>query len=106
LRHALACVLRSVWQQGVRGKYRKAYWRFLGQVIGHAPRRFARAISLAIAGEHLIRYTAEEVLPRLDGAIAEVGREDAAAKAVWAHSRRAPRHAAADPVLDIEAAAV
>jgi radical SAM superfamily enzyme YgiQ (UPF0313 family) len=106
LRHALACVLRSVWQQGVRGKYRTAYWRFLGQVIRHAPRRFARAISLAIAGEHLIRYTAEEVLPRLDGAIAEVGREDAAAKAAWAHSRRGPRHAAADPVMDIEAAAV
>ena len=42
----------------------------------------------------------------LDGAIAEVGREDAAAKTAWAHSRRGPRHAAADPVMDIEAAAV
>jgi hypothetical protein len=32
----------------------------------------ARAFSLAISGEHMIRYTAEEVLPRLQQAVEQV----------------------------------
>jgi len=81
--HALACVLRSMLYQGVLGNYRSVYWRYLGRVIRRTPRRMARAISLAIAGEHMIRYTAEDVLPRLAQAIAqasaEAGRKDEAA---------------------------
>lgn len=65
-RYAVACLLRSIWYQGVVGDYRRAYWRFLGQVVRRAPRRLARAVALAIAGEHMIRYTRESVLPRLD----------------------------------------
>jgi radical SAM superfamily enzyme YgiQ (UPF0313 family) len=71
LGYGLRCLLRSLWHQGVRGSYRRAYWRFLAQVVWRRPRRFAHAVSLAIAGEHMIRYTREEVLPRLDAAIEE-----------------------------------
>ena len=105
--YALSCVLRSVWQQGVKGTYRKAYWRFMGQVLRRTPRRLARAVALAIAGEHMIRYTAEDVLPRLDVAIAEVRAEEAAAMlAAKAHGRRAVHHLPVFTVREVEAAAV
>jgi hypothetical protein len=35
----------------------------------------ARAFSLAVSGEHMIRYTAEDVLPRLQLAIEQVRSE-------------------------------
>ena len=106
-RYALRCVLSSVWLQGVTGNYRKAYWRFIGKVLRRAPRRIARAVALAIAGEHMIGYTAEAVLPRLDLAIEDARREEAeaAGKLARAHGRRGPRHVSADPVMDVEAAA-
>lgn len=78
--YALRCVAGSIWRQGVTGSYRGAYWRFLGRTLARAPKRIARAISLAVAGEHMIRYTQESVLPRLADAIAEVRREDSGHK--------------------------
>jgi hypothetical protein len=63
--YSLGALARSLWRQGVRGGYRSAYWRFLAQAVLTAPRHFARAVALAIHGEHMLRYTAEEVLPRL-----------------------------------------
>ena len=77
LGYALRCFVRSLWKQGLRGSYRRAYWRFLAQVLRRAPKRFARAISLAVAGEHMIRYTRESVLPRLAAAIGDVEQENA-----------------------------
>ncbi len=70
-RHAVACLARSLIAQGVRSPYRRTYWRFLARVLRRAPRRLARAFGLAITGEHMIRYTAEDVLPRLRAAIEE-----------------------------------
>jgi radical SAM superfamily enzyme YgiQ (UPF0313 family) len=78
--YALRCLAGSIWRQGVTGNYRGAYWRFLGKVLLRAPKRIARAISMAIAGEHMIRYTRESVLPRLAGAIADVQRADSIRK--------------------------
>jgi radical SAM superfamily enzyme YgiQ (UPF0313 family) len=80
LSYALKCLLRSIWHQGVRGSYRRAYWRFLSRVVRRTPQRIARAVSLAIAGEHMIRYTRESVLPRLTNAIEEVRLENLAAR--------------------------
>jgi hypothetical protein len=40
----------------------------------------ARAFSLAISGEHMIRYTAEDVLPRLQLAIEQVRAEREASR--------------------------
>jgi radical SAM superfamily enzyme YgiQ (UPF0313 family) len=86
--YALRCLFNSIWQQGVIGNYRRAYWRFMGNVLRRAPRRIARAVSLAIAGEHMIRYTRESVLPRLAAAIEEVHSEELAAAAKQSHGRR------------------
>jgi radical SAM superfamily enzyme YgiQ (UPF0313 family) len=77
-RHAvgymLACLKRALWAQGVRGKHRASYWRFLARALWQTPRRFSRAIGLAINAEHMVRYTEEEVLPRLRASLAEARR--------------------------------
>jgi radical SAM superfamily enzyme YgiQ (UPF0313 family) len=65
LRFSLAAVARSFWRQGVRSAYRRDYWAFLGRALRTAPRRFPHAMALAIHAEHFIRYTFEDVLPRL-----------------------------------------
>lgn len=61
----LPYVLRSLWHQGVLASYRREYWRFLLDAVLAAPRSFPRAIAMAINGEHMIRFTEEDVLPRL-----------------------------------------
>ena len=70
--YALRSVFSSLWHQGVMGRYRGAYWKFIGRVLWRTPRRTAHAFSLAVSGEHMIRYTAEDVLPRLRLAIEQV----------------------------------
>jgi radical SAM superfamily enzyme YgiQ (UPF0313 family) len=62
---SVAAVVRSLWTQGVRGAYRRAYWRFLARALRTAPRHVPHAMALAIHAEHFIRYTFEDVLPRL-----------------------------------------
>jgi radical SAM superfamily enzyme YgiQ (UPF0313 family) len=65
LSYSVGALARSLWRQGLRGRYRGEYWRFLARSVLTAPRHFARAVALAIHGEHMVRYTLEEVLPRL-----------------------------------------
>jgi len=103
--YALRCVVSSIWRQGVRGKYRKAYWKFLGQTLRHTPGRLARAIALACAGEHMIRYTQEAVLPRLTDAIEEVRQENAQADQKARRAVRALRHLPVVPAIDDSAQA-
>jgi hypothetical protein len=72
---ALGCLVRSLWRQGVRGKHRSAYWRFLARAFVQTPRRISRAFGMAINAEHMVRYTEEEVLPRLQNSLSEARRE-------------------------------
>jgi radical SAM superfamily enzyme YgiQ (UPF0313 family) len=67
----LGVLMRVIWSMGVRSNYRREFWTFFGRVLRRAPARFARAIGLAIHGYHMIRYTREDVMPRLRTAIAE-----------------------------------
>ncbi len=71
---ALGCLGRSLWRQGVRSRHRRAYWRFLARALWQTPTRMGRAVGLAINAEHMVRYTEEEVLPRLRASIAEARR--------------------------------
>jgi radical SAM superfamily enzyme YgiQ (UPF0313 family) len=61
----LPVVARSLWRQGVRGGYRRAYWRFLARVLRRHPRKLPLALAQACAGHHFLRYTDETVLPAL-----------------------------------------
>jgi radical SAM superfamily enzyme YgiQ (UPF0313 family) len=65
LAYSLRVLFWSIWQQGVRSSYRGIYWRFLLRAALRAPRRFAHAFALAVHAEHMIRYTFEDVLPRV-----------------------------------------
>jgi radical SAM superfamily enzyme YgiQ (UPF0313 family) len=62
---SIAALARSIWHQGVRSSYRREYWRFVALALWRAPRRFPAAMSQAMHAEHMIRYTFEDVLPRL-----------------------------------------
>jgi radical SAM superfamily enzyme YgiQ (UPF0313 family) len=46
----LACLARSLWKQGVRGRYRAEYWKFLARSLRIAPRQsLTRSISRSSA---------------------------------------------------------
>ena len=74
----LAAVARSLWRQGVRGPYRRAYLRFLVGVLRSAPRKLPLAIAQACAGHHFITYTRETVAPRLRARLRHLAGEAAA----------------------------
>jgi hypothetical protein len=56
---------RSLWRQGLRGRYRRQYWSFLGWVLRHHPEKLSLAFAQVCAGHHFITYTRESALPRL-----------------------------------------
>jgi hypothetical protein len=63
-------LLRACWQIGVVGPRRGLYWGLLATGLRRGGRAgFAKAVTLAILGEHHLRYTQEVVLPRLDRAL-------------------------------------
>ena len=71
---ALRALLRAVGGIGLRGTRRGHFWRLAYRSALRGPRVFVRAITLAVLGEHLIRYTREVVLPRLDAALVQIER--------------------------------
>lgn len=62
---ALAVFGRSLLHQGLLSSYRAEYWKFLGRTLFKRPRHFVRAMAHAVKAEHMLRYTAEDVLPAL-----------------------------------------
>jgi radical SAM superfamily enzyme YgiQ (UPF0313 family) len=72
-------LLRAIWRIGVRGERtrRPWFWRLLRIALGRGLGAVNRAVMFSVIGEHFIRYTAEEVLPRLDRRLAEIRREAA-----------------------------
>ncbi len=61
--------LRAGWRaliaQGVRSRYRRAYWQFLAWAATRHPTKLARAMTLAAVGHHYIHYTRQTVVPAL-----------------------------------------
>ncbi len=77
---ALRLLMRIVWRIGVRSPRRRHFWPLMWRAL-RRPHTLPRAVALAVQGEHFIRYTYEEVLPRIGRAIEEVARERASAPA-------------------------
>ncbi len=71
--YALGTFLRVIWRQGVRAPYRAAFWRFAGQALRRGIKLLPRSVAHAVNGEHVIRFTHEDVMPRLTSARASVG---------------------------------
>ncbi len=87
-RGAFRSLFKAVWGIGVRGPRRVHFWRLVLGALRRGPALFARAVGLAVLGEHMIRYTDEVVLPRLDLALTEVEREAAEAPRLSAAAGR------------------
>lgn len=63
---------RALWQLGIAGPRRAIFWRLLVTAVRRSPAFTSWAIEKAIQGEHLIRYTHEQVVPRIHAAAAEL----------------------------------
>jgi len=70
-------LLLALWSIGVVGSRRARFWKLVWRGARRGLAGFAQAVALAILGEHLIRYTREVVLPRLDRSLAILGEEGA-----------------------------
>ena len=70
----LAMFVRILIGVGLVSSRRLFFWRLFFKSVTR-PYAFAKAMSLAVQGEHLIRYTREDVLPRIDQALAELAAE-------------------------------
>lgn len=66
----LGGLLRSVWGVGIVGRRRGHFWRLLRRAMRRGTGGLPRAVALAVFGEHMVRYTQEVALPRLDAQIA------------------------------------
>lgn len=85
-------LLRVLYKIGLRSPRRRQFWRLIRQVALHAPHTLKWAIVHAIQGEHMIRYTEEHVLPRMDEALAELDSGHVASKAAAAQPAAHPAH--------------
>src|SRR6266436_5939516 len=73
---AIPMLFRILVGMGLLSPRRFLFWRLFFKAM-RRPHAFARAMSIAVQGEHLIRYTREDVLPRIDRALAELAAEAA-----------------------------
>lgn len=90
---SFAALARAVWRIGILGERRRWFWRLVRQALGIGTfAAFGKAITFAILGEHLVRYTREAVLPRLDACLAEMRAEQ-----VGGEPPRAREHARSRP---------
>lgn len=95
----LAILGCSVWRQGILSSYRKAYWKFLWQVLtrwSSNPPKLSMGITLLLSGRHFIKY-AKGVTTRLD----EECRKLAAAERVAASGASVGSHDAVGQSLNI-----
>jgi radical SAM superfamily enzyme YgiQ (UPF0313 family) len=67
--------VRAIVRLGILGERRRWFWRTLARAVKRGPVAIRAAIAHSVMGEHMIRYTAEHVLPRLRDAIAETHAE-------------------------------
>ncbi|HTP28051.1 MAG TPA: B12-binding domain-containing radical SAM protein [Anaeromyxobacteraceae bacterium] len=96
----LRTLARAVWGIGICGERERRhwFWRLLIRAIRLRWAAVPQAVAFSILGEHFIRYTAEEVVPRLDRRIEEIRRELAGTRSglggrspVWRSPRDGPK---------------
>jgi radical SAM superfamily enzyme YgiQ (UPF0313 family) len=60
----LAIAARSIWHQGIRSSYRRAYWKYMLRLVTHyalSPAKFWMAGTVLISGHHFIPYARDVV---------------------------------------------
>jgi hypothetical protein len=93
--------LKVVLKVGIQSPRRFRFWRLLKRTLKAPPHVFKWSVIHALQGEHMIRYTEEHVLPRLDRAIEMVVAERKLAEAVSPPQAAAAPLAPARPVPQI-----
>lgn len=84
----LGDLARASWLLGVRGGSARPYRRLLARAARRGPAALEFAVVHALMGEHLVRYTDEVVLPRIEAASAAVRAESARPDPFHDHPRR------------------
>ena len=60
---AIAGILaRSIWRQGLRSSYRKAYWKYFLKILTHFalnPVKIFMGVTILVSGQHFIPYAGE-----------------------------------------------
>ena len=77
----------TIWRLGIKSPRRRLFWSLVGMALRRSLRHVPWAVEKAIQGEHFLRYTAEDVLPRLRQALADVRSEHLAGRG-WATAGR------------------
>ena len=95
-RGRLLIALNSLLRLGGVSRHRRVFWSLVAHAVRHAPHHLEWAIEKAVQGEHLVRYTSEEVRPRLGRALADVRAERASRARAAGRTRRAAVSAAAE----------
>jgi radical SAM superfamily enzyme YgiQ (UPF0313 family) len=90
-RDDVAIALDAVVRLGVLGPRRRDFWRLVARGARRGLGPTKTAISCAIQGEHMIRYTEEDVVPRIERALVEARREAGREAGREAPRRRGPR---------------
>jgi radical SAM superfamily enzyme YgiQ (UPF0313 family) len=68
----IGALLRTIWHVGVISPRRRLFWRLLAGVMLRGASQIRKAVAHAIQGEHLICYTRDLVVPRLERSLAEI----------------------------------
>jgi radical SAM superfamily enzyme YgiQ (UPF0313 family) len=68
----IGALLRILWHIGVVSPRRRLFWRLMAVAMLRGAGRIRQAVAHAIQGEHLICYTRETVVPRIERALAEI----------------------------------
>jgi radical SAM superfamily enzyme YgiQ (UPF0313 family) len=71
----VGALLRTIWHVGVRSPRRRLFWRLMGRALFRGRSKIRQAVVHAAQGEHLIRYTHEHVVPRMEVAQTEARAE-------------------------------
>ena len=99
-------LLRTVLHVGLLGKRQMHYWRLLATTLMRSPHAFSNCIAQVVRGEHLIRYTQEVVVPRVEAALEGLREERRLERRAALASSVLPARVALDAVLPVDAVAL
>jgi radical SAM superfamily enzyme YgiQ (UPF0313 family) len=66
---------RTIWRLGIKSPRRRVFWSLAAMALRRSLWLMPWAVEKAIQGEHFLRYTAEDVLPRVARALDDVRAE-------------------------------